>query len=104
MARFLHAAKVHPEERAFLVSLFIGSFSDSFILKSEPWMFMQFCMHALRWNEIREFVVGRKETDVQRRGAACSSVWNSILEAFEDNWGHDWPEFFEEFRPTGESI
>ncbi len=99
MARFLRAAKAHPEERAFLAGLFIDSFSDSYILKTEPWEFMQFCMHDLRWPEIREFVMIRLQDDLKRRGAARSSVWDSILEAFEDKWGSDLPEFFEEFRP-----
>jgi hypothetical protein len=99
MAHFLRAAKAHPEERAFLVGLFIDSFADSYILKREPWQFMRFCMHDLRWPEIRQFVMARMEEDLMRRGAARSSVWDSILEAFEDGWGTDWPEFFEAFRP-----
>jgi hypothetical protein len=99
MARLLRAAKAHPAERAFLVGLFIASFSDAYILKREPWELVQFCMHELRWPEIRQFVMARKEDDLKKRGAARSSVWDSILEAFEDGWGTDWPEFFEEFRP-----
>jgi hypothetical protein len=103
MVRFLHASKAHPEERAFVVGLFTQSFSDSFILKWEPWKFLQFCMHDLRWPEIREFILAKKEEDFQKRGAAASSVWNSILEAFENKWGNDWPEFFHEFRPSQHS-
>jgi hypothetical protein len=103
MARFLRAVKAHPEERTFVVGLFIDSFSDGYILKREPWEFMQFCMHALRWPEIRQFVFTRAEDDLMRRGSARSSIWNSILGAFEDSWGSDWPEFFKVFRASPES-
>jgi hypothetical protein len=96
MARFLHAVKAHPEQRAFVVQLLIDSFSDSFYMKWAPSHLVQFCMYDLRWPEIRHFITAKREEDAQRRGAACSGVWNEILDAFEDKW--EAAKYFQEFK------
>src|SRR5438105_3520926 len=78
MARFLHAVRVHPEERAFVVQLFIDSFSDEYYLRHAPTGLLQFCMHALRWSEIRAFILAKLAEDIQQRGPARSGVWNDM--------------------------
>jgi len=86
MARFLHLVREHEERRSFVVRLFTDSFGDAFYLKREPWEFLQFCMHALRWPEVRDFIIARKQADLTRRGARSSTIWNDILAAFEPGW------------------
>lgn len=86
MARFLHTAKSHPDQRPFVVQLFVESFSDKFHMKWEPWEFMQFCVHDLRWSELRDFIRAKRDEDVQNRGARSSTIWNDILRSFEDDW------------------
>jgi hypothetical protein len=95
MARFLHAVKSHPEQRAFVVQLFIDSFSDSTYFLKEPTEFLSYCMFGLRWNEVRDYILRRKREDVDRRGSACSHIWNEILDVFEGNWQN--AVFFEEY-------
>ena len=95
MVAFLHAVKSYPDQRSFVNRLFIESFSDRFYMKWAPWEFMQFCMHDLRWPEIREFIKTKKDEDVRTHGARSSTIWNDILEAFEDHWAG--AKFFKEF-------
>jgi|SRR5581483_3917647 len=92
MARFLQAVEQHPEHRDFIVRLFIESFQT----KWPSWEFMQFCMHRLRWAEIQAFIKSKKTEDVQQHGSRSSTVWDSILEAFEDDWPY--ARFFDTFR------
>src|SRR4051812_17613415 len=76
MAEFLHAALDHPEEREFAANLLMAPGS--------PWEFVQFCIHGLRWPELREFVSAslRKDQDNPR----AWGIWQELLEAFEDDW------------------
>jgi hypothetical protein len=92
MSRFLHAVTAHPEQREFSAQLF----TESLVPRRAPWEFVQFCMHALRWPEIRNFIRAKRAEDVEARGARSSTVWDSLLEAFEDHW--EWAEHYEEFR------
>ena len=86
MARFLHLVQKHTDQRQFVTQLFLNSFDDSYYLCGAPWEFLRFCMHALQWPEVRDFIAARKDTDVDRRGAASSTIWNDILQAFEPDW------------------
>jgi hypothetical protein len=96
MACFLRAVKAHPELRAFATNLFIAAFADDFYMKWPPWELLQFCMHDLRWPEIRDFVRAKLEEDVEKHGSRSSPVWRHILEAFEDNWEE--ARFYEYFK------
>jgi hypothetical protein len=86
MARFLDAVKAHPEQRAFVVRLFLDSFSEGFHMRHEPTDFMMYCMSDLRWDEIRDFIRRKRDEDVETHGVACYGIWNGILESFQDNW------------------
>lgn len=85
MIRFLHEVKQHSELRQRVVKMFTHSFSTDYYM-STPWQFFSFCMHELRWPELRDFIVSKRNEDLQRRGAAASTLWNDILAAFEDGW------------------
>ena len=86
MASFLHAVKHYPEERAFVVQLFRDSFSESFYMRHEPSQLLMFCMHDLRWPEVREFIIARRNAEIEQRGSRVSGVWSDILESFADDW------------------
>jgi hypothetical protein len=96
MVGFLHAVQKLPEQRGFVVQLFKESFSESFYMRHEPSQFLMFCMHALRWPEVREFITGRRNAEIEKRGSRVSGVWNDILEAFEDHW--EPARYYEEFK------
>jgi hypothetical protein len=96
MARFLHEVQKNPDQRGFVVQLFIHSFSDSFYMRHEPSQLLMFCMYDLRWPELREYIKARRHEEVERIGARCSGVWNDILESFEDKWVA--AKYFEEFK------
>jgi hypothetical protein len=86
MVRFLDAVKAHPEQRAFVVRLFLDSFSDSFNMRHAPTGLIMFCMSDLRWDEIRDFITGKYREDVEEHGVLCYGIWRDLLESFEDNW------------------
>ncbi len=100
MARFLQMVKSHPNQRSFVVGLFVDSFSDKFHMKWEPWEFMQFCIHELRWCELKDFIRAKRDEDVQKHGARSSSIWNDVLKAFDDDWTGATQ--FEEFRQASQ--
>ena len=102
MARFLHLVQDHPEERPFIAQLFVDSFDDSYYLRHEPWEFLRFCMHALRWSELRDFINIKKKADVTQRGARSSTIWNDILAAFEPGWKG--AAEFREFTPQSSEV
>jgi len=86
MARFVAAVKAHPEQRAFVVKLFIESFSESFHMRHAPTDFLMYSMSDLRWQEIREFIMNSKREDNEKHGVSCYAIWHDILEAFENGW------------------
>lgn len=99
MTRFLDAVKAHPEQRAFVVGLFLESFSDSFYMRQAPTDLLMFCMSDLRWPEIRDFIRRKRDEDVEEHGVACYGIWNHILESFEDDWRS---KYFQDFTKTSE--
>jgi hypothetical protein len=96
MVRFLHEVKEHPDQRPFVVQLFVESFGDSFYMWRQPWEFLAFCMHDLRWPELRDFITAKWHEDADKRGARSSTIWKDILAAFEDDWSG--AQIFQEFK------
>ena len=86
MERFLEAVKDHPEQRGFVVKLFLDSFSESFHMRNAPVDMLMYCMSDLRWDEIREFVLTKRDEDIKKHGRVCYNIWPAILESFEDGW------------------
>jgi hypothetical protein len=100
MASFLHATKSFPQQRGFVVQLFKDSFSESFYMRHEPSQFLMFCMHDLRWPEVRDFIIAKRNAEIENRGSRVSGVWSDILEAFEENW--EPARYYEEFKKNKE--
>jgi hypothetical protein len=86
MSHFLEVVKQHPEERAFVVNLFLNSFSDAFQMKAAPTDLLMFCMSELRWQEIRDFAEQQRDDDIKKHGVVCYHIWSDILESFVDGW------------------
>ena len=82
MASFLHAVKNLPEQRGFVVQLFKESFSESFYMRHEPSQFLMFCMHDLRWPEVRECYMLSGEVDFLLK---CVAKDLSSFQAFITN-------------------
>lgn len=70
----------HPELRAEFVQLFVR------VLHERPWELLVFCMHSLRWPEVREIVQRDRDREVARVGARTSRVFDHVLAAFKDDW------------------
>ena len=81
MRIFLDAVKQHPEERPFVTTLFLDSFSDSFYMRTAPTGLLMYCMSELRWQEIFAFVKQQRDDDVEKHGVAwrsyCERRWSS---------------------------
>jgi hypothetical protein len=86
MAGFLAEVKAHPEQRPFVVKLFLEAFSDTFPMRWAPVDMLMYCMSDLRWAEIQEFVAAKRDEDIREHGRVCYNIWPDILESFEDNW------------------
>lgn len=100
MARFLHAVKANPQQREFVVDLMLDSFSESFYMRNAPTDLIMFCMHDLRWPEIRDFVKIQKAEDIKKHGVGCCGVWQDLLDAFQDDW--EAAKYFKEFNAEAE--
>ncbi|HEY8749539.1 MAG TPA: hypothetical protein VIM11_16265 [Tepidisphaeraceae bacterium] len=90
MAEFLHFAKAYPEERSFVIKLFI----DSLATRACPWEFVQFCVYDLRWPEMRDFVQTERAKDIHDPRAR--QIWEKLLEAFQESWED--AEFYQEYK------
>lgn len=86
MARFLDEVKAHPEQRPFVVNLFLDALSDSFHMRWAPVDMLMYCMSDLRWAEIREFAAAKRDEDIREHGRVCYNIWPALLESFQDNW------------------
>jgi hypothetical protein len=93
MVQFLNTVRAHPQERGFVFELFKRSLAD----RSRPsdWEFIQFCLHALRWEEMREYLADLLTKAVAQNDWRGVPIWNHLLEAFSDDW--DDAEFYKEF-------
>ena len=100
MARFLEAVKEHPEQREFVVKLFLDSFAESFHMRHEPTDLLMYCMSDLRWTEVRNFIETQKDEGIRQHGRVCYNIWPAILESFEDNWRN---KYMQEFTKMGTS-
>lgn len=89
MLRLLQCIKAHPEQRLFVVRLFVESLSD----RGCPWEMVQFCMYDLRWSEVRAYVEGKR---LEARDIDEASFWLKMLKAFDDDWED--AEFFQAYR------
>ena len=96
MARFVEFVKQNPALQEDVVRLIVESFSDDFYMSWAPVDLCEYCVHAFRWPELREFILANRKADIDRRGAGCSAVWNDILEAFEDDWIN--AQYYEAFK------
>ncbi len=87
MEEFLVEVKAHPEERDFVVRLFLESFADSFYLRNAPTDLLMYCMSDLRWSEILNFAKQKRTEDIEQHGGiACYGIWQDILESFDGGW------------------
>jgi hypothetical protein len=101
MAAFLDEVKARPEQRPFVVRLFLDAFSDSFLMRSAPTDLMMYCMSDLHWAEIREFVAAKRDDDIRAHGRVCYHIWSDLLESFEDNWR---TKYFQDFTKRPEQV
>jgi hypothetical protein len=60
---------------------------------------LMFCMHDLRWPEVRQFITTRRNAEIEQRGSRVSGIWSDILDSFEDNW--ETAKYYEEYKKTG---
>jgi hypothetical protein len=79
---FLKCVQEHPEQRQFIVDLFI----NAVLGRMGAWEVVQFCLHTLRWPEMQKFIHDQWLNESKERGARTSKVWEQLLAAFEDNW------------------
>jgi hypothetical protein len=82
MVSFLRYVQEHPEQHQLIVRMF----TDALLSREGPWEIVQFCLHALRWPEMREFVESQRLKSLNEFGARASRVWDHLLKAFDDDW------------------
>ena len=62
MVSFLRYVKEHPNERQLVVRIF----TETLLSRGGPWEVVQFCLHALRWPEMREFIESQRPQKLKR--------------------------------------
>ena len=80
----LDALLANPALRAEAVGIFIRGIS---ILNTHSFALTAYCMHTLRWPEIREAVLRLSEPQDTADWRRRSQHFPALLRAFEDNWG-----------------
>jgi hypothetical protein len=93
MVALLEEIKTHEEHRAIALELF----RNALLSRRSPWEMVQFCMHDLRWPEMRDWL--------EKRHDECDSIdecdfWVQQLDAFKDDWED--AVFYHRYRKDGE--
>jgi hypothetical protein len=73
----------HPEERHVFVKNLIGSVLDP--SHCDPW-FLQFCVHGLRWPELKIAFESMHNSAVARNDWNVIPNLAKVLDAFEESW------------------
>lgn len=79
LVQMLRFISTHPEHRVFFSERFKTILSSS----SVPQECVAFCMHELRWREIKDFALAHFDMSTDPR----SGAYLSLLNAYEDDWG-----------------
>jgi hypothetical protein len=82
IASFPKCVQEHPEQRPFVVGLFTSALLD----RCGAWEVVQFCLHTLRWPEMREFIEAQWTKQSNEIGSRTSQIWEQLIEAFDDDW------------------
>ena len=80
----LDALLANPTLRAEAVRIFIRGLSSLHTLSFD---LIAYCMHTLRWPEVREAVILLSEPQDTADWRRRSQHFPALLRAFEDNWG-----------------
>lgn len=70
----------HPESRKFFITAFLEMARDSHLGPPE---LIQFCMHALRWEEVKIELAAWLEKETSER---VRHILRKLLLAFDDDW------------------
>lgn len=83
LVRLLTAIKRHPECR----SEYATAFKDLVESRvSIPWELIPFCMHELRWAEVRTVIEERSAHARQQNDWRAIAVYSKYLDAFSEAW------------------
>lgn len=76
------------EEHAACRSLFVSLMNDLVLGKRPdvPWECVAFCIHKLRWPELRETIMSRLKDEHARNNWRAIPILGSYRDAFEDDW------------------
>ena len=61
--------------------------------------FLEFCMHALRWDSVRLAIEQRHRAAIDRRDFRKEPYYRHLLESFDDDWGDANDLYGSHFRP-----
>ena len=89
MVTLLREIKSNQGLRPFVVEMFKKSLSAPHC----PWELIQFCMHDLRWPEMREWIEERR---LAAKSIDDATYWRKLTDAFEDDWED--AEFYSTFQ------
>lgn len=76
----LDLVAAYPELREEFIQLFVNVLSDG------PWEMLAFCMHTLRWPEVRAIIQQKRDREIATISARTSPVFDHVLDAFNDAW------------------
>ena len=83
----------HPEQRQAFGQAFLQGFRSQ--EEFDPWL-IEFCMHALRWPELKNEFTTMSAQAVARKDWTLIPALGHVLDAFEDGW-EDARDFYAEY-------
>lgn len=95
LVHLLSTIKRHPDCRAEYVVAFNDLITGT---TSVPWELVPFCMHELRWDEVRLTIEASIAAARSRNDWRAIPIYAAYLDAFSEDWGS--ADLFQYYTPT----
>ena len=96
----LRHIEAHPEGRTEFVDVFLSILgTPGHEPLDAPWEVLSFCMHALRWPEVKEAAEAALRERVRANDWRAVNIFQDYVNAFEDDWTT--AVVFQHFRKAG---
>jgi hypothetical protein len=83
-AELVATVHTYPQDQQAFEQEFISLVDDD---SGPGGPFLEFCMHALRWDSVRLAIEKRHEAAIDRRDFRKEPYYRHLLESFDDDWG-----------------
>lgn len=86
LVEVLEFVKSHPSCKQELVSVFAAMVVRGGGALAVPWELLPFCMHELRWAEVREVVRTALDDAIREQDWRAIPIYSHYMDSFDDDW------------------